>query len=65
MIKDHQSLVDMLHHHQMMREESKMMNRGAAKNQQNMDPFEERITGMSEAQLKQELLSKFKIIGMP
>jgi len=27
--------------------------------------LEDRLTGMSEAQLKQELLSKYKIIGNP
>jgi hypothetical protein len=31
----------------------------------NQDPLEDRLTGMSEAQLKQELLSKYKIIGNP
>jgi len=28
-----------------------------------MEPLEDRLTGMSEAQLRQELLNKFKIIG--
>jgi hypothetical protein len=30
-----------------------------------MEPLEDRLTGMSEAQLRQELLNKFKIIGNP